>query len=99
MKSLGDLIFSSHESLRDLYEVSCPELDVVVDAARTMRGHGVFGARMTGGGFGDCAIVLCATDEFHAVQSEIQSRFAATFGRPCSAFTVSAGGAARPIPL
>jgi galactokinase len=47
---------ASHESLRDVYRVSCPELDAVVDAARAM--PGVFGARMTGAGFGGCAVAL-----------------------------------------
>ena len=45
-----------HESLRDLYEVSCPELDFLVESARQT--PGVFGARMTGGGFGWCTVNL-----------------------------------------
>lgn len=45
---------------RDLYEVSCPELDVLVTAA--MEVDGVFGSRMTGGGFGGCTVSLLQSD-------------------------------------
>jgi galactokinase len=53
--ALGPLLDASHDSLRDDYEVSCPELDVVVE---TCRRHGALGARMTGGGFGGSALAL-----------------------------------------
>ncbi|MEZ6242065.1 MAG: galactokinase [Phycisphaerales bacterium] len=53
---LGRLMTESHTSLRDVYKVSCPELDAAVDAALAC--EGVLGARMTGGGFGGCAIAL-----------------------------------------
>ncbi len=53
---LGELMMQSHASLRDDYEVSCDELDLMVDLA--IRERGVLGARMTGGGFGGCAIAL-----------------------------------------
>ena len=52
---VGGLLTASHASLRDDYEVSCPELDVSVDAALA---GGALGARMTGGGFGGCSIAL-----------------------------------------
>ena len=54
LRELGDLINASHESLRDDFEVSCPELDTMVTIAR--RQPGVFGARMMGGGFGGCTL-------------------------------------------
>jgi galactokinase len=53
---VGSLMLESHKSLRDDYEVSCPELDWIVEKAMSV--SGVYGARMTGGGFGGCAIVL-----------------------------------------
>jgi len=56
MELLGPLMAESHRSLREDYEVSCPELDVMVDLA--MKQAGVLGARMTGGGFGGCTINL-----------------------------------------
>jgi galactokinase len=52
----GRLMYASHESLRDDYEVSCEELDIMVEAARAQRG--VIGARMVGGGFGGCTVNL-----------------------------------------
>ena len=54
-------MFESHRSLRDDFEVSSPELDTLVDLAREIgEAGGVFGARMTGGGFGGCTVTLAA---------------------------------------
>lgn len=56
---VGELMYASHASLRDDYEVSCPELDTVVELARQIGpAGGVIGCRMTGGGFGGCAVSL-----------------------------------------
>jgi galactokinase len=55
-KQFGELMYQSHASLRDDYEVSCKELDVLVDLASSRAG--VYGARMTGGGFGGCTVNL-----------------------------------------
>ncbi|CAB1311832.1 unnamed protein product [Coregonus sp. 'balchen'] len=55
-KEFGKLMVESHNSLRDLYEVSCKELDELVSAAVEV--EGVFGSRMTGGGFGGCTVTL-----------------------------------------
>jgi galactokinase len=60
--SFGVLMNASHDSLRDDYEVSCRELDAMVDAARKV--PGVLGSRMTGGGFGGCTVTLL--EERHA---------------------------------
>jgi galactokinase len=65
----GDLLYRSHASLRDDYEVSCRELDLLVDLASSQRG--VYGARMTGGGFGGCTVNLVRTDYADEFQSEI----------------------------
>ena len=74
--SLGRLIDASHDSLRDDYEVSSPELDAVVEIARSIgRGGGVLGCRMTGGGFGGCAMALIATSEAAAIMSEIGAQY------------------------
>jgi galactokinase len=69
--TLGKLMYESHRSLRGDYEVSCKELDVVVEVAQTIgiKG-GVFGCRMTGGGFGGCAVALVK-----AVEAERISKF------------------------
>jgi galactokinase len=71
--SLGRLLVQSHDSLRDLYEVSCPELDAMVDIA--MGTPGVVGARMTGAGFGGCAIALVAKGMEGALRENVLSRY------------------------
>ena len=60
LHTFGNLMAQSHRSLRDDYEVSCSELDTMVDLA--VRVEGVYGARMTGGGFGGCTINLVEAD-------------------------------------
>jgi galactokinase len=69
---LRQLMADSHRSLRDDYEVSCPELDTMVEIA--MRQRGILGTRMTGGGFGGCTINLVETEQFqHRISSEYAS--------------------------
>jgi galactokinase len=59
-EALGPLMAASHDSLRDDFEVSCKELDIMVEIARRIgRKGGVIGARMTGGGFGGSTVTLC----------------------------------------
>jgi galactokinase len=60
LAAVGQLMGGSHRSLRDDYEVSCPELDLMVQLAQQVRG--VYGARMTGGGFGGCTVNLIEAD-------------------------------------
>lgn len=63
METLGKLMYASHDSLRDDFEVSCKELDVLVNAARKLGSeNGVIGARMTGGGFGGSTVTLCQSE-------------------------------------
>jgi galactokinase len=78
--SLGALITQSHISLRDDYEVSCPELNCAVDVALA---HGALGARMVGGGFGGSAIALVAQGQINEIKSAIIDAFtSATFTEP-----------------
>jgi galactokinase len=58
LRAAGAQMYASHESLRDDFEVSCEELDIMVSSAREL--PGVYGARLTGGGFGGCTINLVA---------------------------------------
>jgi galactokinase len=69
----GPLLDASHASLRDDYAVSCAELDLAVDTARSA---GALGARMTGGGFGGSAIALVPADRIDAVSSAVGAAFA-----------------------
>lgn len=63
--TMGALMKESHVSLRDNYEVSIPEIDALVD--RLINTRGVFGARMTGGGFGGCVVALCRPGSLDAI--------------------------------
>lgn len=59
---VGQLMYTSHESLQEDFDVSCPELDAVVEIAQNIGPRrGMFGCRMTGGGFGGCAVALIET--------------------------------------
>lgn len=69
---VGELMYASHASLRDDYEVSCRELDCVVEIARAIgKEGGVIGCRMTGGGFGGCAVGLVRRDAVEAVSRQM----------------------------
>ena len=74
--SVGNLMYASHASLRDDYEVSCPELDDVVEIAEDI-GYkgGVYGCRMTGGGFGGCCVALVKADAVEAITKRIASDY------------------------
>jgi galactokinase len=74
--AVGQLMYASHASLRDDYEVSCPELDAVVEiAARIGLKGGMIGCRMTGGGFGGCAVALVKTDAVDAISKKMAADY------------------------
>ncbi len=74
--SVGQLIYASHDSLRDDYEVSCKELDVVVEIAGDIGVKGgIYGCRMTGGGFGGCAVALVKTELVEAISQQIAADY------------------------
>ena len=91
--SIGSLLDASHASMRDDFEISCPELDLAVD---TSRANGAIGARMTGGGFGGSAIALTPVGQEQEVRDAVVRAFAkAGFTEP-DIFTVTpAAGALR----
>ncbi len=71
--AVGESMAASHRSLRDLYQVSCFELDVMVESAQRLPGF--FGGRMTGGGFGGCTVNLVNTPDAEAFAEQIASRY------------------------
>jgi galactokinase len=73
LRKMGELFFASHRSLRLDYEVSCEELDFLVDSAQSI--DGVYGARMTGGGFGGCTVNLVDPAAEEKFQNEIGKRY------------------------
>ena len=94
---VGQHMYASHVSLRDDYEVSCKELDVVVEIAQGigLKG-GIYGCRMTGGGFGGCAVALVKTELVETISAQIaadykkKTRIEATIfvSRPAAGATV-----------
>jgi galactokinase len=73
---LGGLMYESHASLRDDYEVSCSELDEIVKIAREIgAAGGMIGCRMTGGGFGGCAVALIRSDSVAAISDRVAAEY------------------------
>ncbi|XP_046463941.1 galactokinase-like [Daphnia pulex] len=68
----GQRMIRSHKSLSDLYNVSCQELDIIVDIASKI--NGIYGARMTGGGFGGCVVALAETDKALSAMETIRNQ-------------------------
>jgi galactokinase len=73
MKRFGELMYQSHISLRDDYEVSCRELDLMIELARVA--PGIIGARMTGGGFGGCTINLVERDAVEQFVAQVSKGY------------------------
>jgi galactokinase len=76
--AVGECMAASHRSLRDLYQVSCFELDLMVESAQGLPGF--FGGRMTGGGFGGCTVNLVNTPDAAAFAERIASRYQESTG-------------------
>ena len=75
-EALGPLMSASHDSLRDDFEVSCKELDIMVQIAREIgRAGGVIGARMTGGGFGGSTVTLCESGQAAAIAARLAADY------------------------
>jgi galactokinase len=78
---VGNLMYASHDSLRNHYEVSCRELDLLVELAREIGPQGgVIGSRMTGGGFGGCTVSLVETGTVDEITQRIVDRYRAETG-------------------
>jgi galactokinase len=95
-QAVGTAMNASHASLRDDYEVSCEELDLLVAMAQDIGpSGGVYGARMTGGGFGGCTVMLVDAASAADISQQLCARYLQATGRTPTAFvTQAAGGAA-----
>ena len=91
----GRLMNASHDSLRDDYEVSCRELDVMVNLAREV--DGVFGSRMTGAGFGGCTVSLVADSEVPRFQEYVGPRYREMTGLEATFYVCRASDGARRV--
>jgi galactokinase len=89
----GRLMMHSHASLRDLYDVSAPELDALVDLA--ISEPGCFGARLTGAGFGGCVIALVESGSVERVMSSVEAGYEERTGRSTIAFVARPSAGAR----
>ncbi len=85
---IGPLFAASHASLRDLYEVSSPELDGLVEIASSV--PGVIGARMTGAGFGGCTVNLVRQDAVEQLREAVASEYPRRFGHEAGFHVVRA---------
>ncbi|XP_010143450.1 PREDICTED: galactokinase, partial [Buceros rhinoceros silvestris] len=92
-RMFGKLMVESHNSLRDDYEVSCPELDELVAAALEV--DGVYGSRMTGGGFGGCTVTLLEAGAADRAQHHIQEKYSGT----ATFYLSKPSGGAKVLPL
>jgi len=90
---MGELMAESHASLRDDFEVSCPELDLLVELAASERG--VIGTRMTGGGFGGCTVTVVEAARAEAVMATVTRGYRLETGRECTPFTTRPAAGAR----
>jgi galactokinase len=90
LEGVGELLWQTHAGLRDEYEVSCFELDTLVELARTV--PGVLGARMMGGGFGGCTINLVRDEAVETLKQIIEERYPARTGLQASIDICRAAG-------
>jgi galactokinase len=93
LNEFGRWMTCSHRSLRDDYEVSSPELDTMVELASRVRG--VYGSRMTGGGFGGCTISLVEAEQAESAAELIRREYLAQTGIHCETYICSASDGAR----
>jgi galactokinase len=97
LKQFGALMYASHQSLKELYEVSGKELDAIVDFCKTY--PGCIGARMTGAGFGGCAIALVKKDGFKDFEAKLTEYYSGKVGYAPQVFASAIGGGVREEPF
>jgi len=92
LSKLGSLMYDSHWSLQNLYEVSVEELDFLVDQSKTE--EDILGARMMGGGFGGCTINIIKKSESKRIVSKLEKSYAEKFEKELSVYSVEIAGGA-----
>ena len=97
-QAFGQLMHESHASLRDLYEVSCAELDLLVQLAGQGPAGAVYGARMTGGGFGGCTVNLVGAGHVDATRRYIREAYRAQTNIEAAMFVTRPVGGAHRLP-
>jgi galactokinase len=97
-EGFGRLMHDSHVTLRDAFEVSCDELDLLVDIAMDIgpRG-GVYGSRMTGGGFGGCTVSLVRAEKVESITRRLYTVYLEKAGIEPAVFVTRPSDGARPV--
>ena len=95
LEEFGELMTASHVSLRDLYEVSCEELNILVDEA--LKIEGVLGSRMTGAGFGGCTVSLVREDCIDRFIEEVGNNYQRSVGYEASFYISDIGDGGREL--
>lgn len=95
IRKLGELLFASHSGLKNQYEVSCKELDFLVNFAENS--NSVIGARMMGGGFGGCTINLVKTNTLEQYKKEVSNSYYNAFNNNCSFYNIKLSEGAKKI--
>ncbi len=93
LELLGQLLYQSHEGLRKDYEVSCEELDYLVELTKS--NDAILGSRMMGGGFGGCTINLIRADAIAHFKATTKDLYEKKFNRKCSFYEVNIGDGTR----
>ena len=88
LSEFGELMKASHNSLRDLYEVSTPELDLLVSIANDI--NGCYGSRLTGAGFGGCIVSLVKTESINKFVKELESTYLKITGKDVETYACKA---------
>ncbi|MCX6211993.1 MAG: galactokinase [Bacteroidetes bacterium] len=87
MEAFGKKMFATHEGLSKLYDVSCPELDFLVEAVK--QNEHVIGARMMGGGFGGCTINIIKNSELDLISKELAAAYLKKYQKPLVVYPIS----------
>lgn len=90
---VGELMNHSHASLKDDFEVSCEEIDIIVDIAQKF--PGVYGSRITGGGFGGCTVTLVKEEKADELIEALKTEYKEKTGKDCDCFLTHPGPGAR----
>jgi galactokinase len=95
LQAFGNLMLESHRSLRDDFEVSCYELDLMVELSENV--EGVYGTRMTGGGFGGCTIALVRSDCVETFQKTVGGGYERSTGCKPEIYICTAADGVSPV--
>ncbi len=95
IRRFGELMNESHNSLRDDFEVSCPEIDYLVERAREV--DGVLGSRITGGGFGGCTVSLVKDEAIDAFKAHLKKTYQMHYNQVPEFYVVESGDGAYEI--